>query len=70
MGSCPDWYEDLARTASLRYAWPGVPPWEWDQNPIYRDRALCMLQAEQAADTALRNQQLAEAAAANQQRTS
>lgn len=69
MGACPEWYNDLARTTSLRHAWPGVAPWEWDEHPIYRDRVLCMLIAEQVAAAELEKRRQAEQAAAAQQGT-
>ncbi len=61
MGRKPDWYDDVAVTASLRHAWPGVAPWEWDAHPVWRDRVLCMLIAGQAANTALEERRRAQA---------
>jgi hypothetical protein len=34
----------------LRQEYPGVPPWEWDAHPEWRERVICTLRAEDAAD--------------------
>lgn len=61
MGRKPDWYDEFKRVSSLRFAWPGVSPWEWDSHPIERDRALCMLIADQMAEEARTEKRRAQA---------
>lgn len=38
--------------APLRQAYPGVPPWEWDDHPEWRRRVVAALRAEDEARAA------------------
>lgn len=36
--------------SQLRYAYPGVGPWEWEAHPDWLDRVLCTLLAEREGE--------------------